>query len=112
MNSILYFPFITMIERKEKIKEIQEKNLKSKDNINKDNMNKKNDISPSMIDSNDNKVLIDKDKYKNLVCLSNLEDVVILPEKDYSKLSRPRLSFLTDNKRADFFDKFHDCFEP
>lgn len=111
MNPIVYFPFISMIERKDKIKEIQEKNLKSKENINKDNMNKKNDISPSMIDNNDSNKRI-KDKYKNLVCLSNLEDVVILPEKDYSKVLQTRLCFLTDDRRAEFFDKYHHYFEP
>tara|TARA_Y100000389_G_C17457772_1_gene519369 strand:- start:2800 stop:3027 length:228 start_codon:yes stop_codon:yes gene_type:complete len=75
-------------------------------------MNKKNDVLPSLI-SNDEQ-LSHKDKYQNLVCLSNLEDIVVLPEKDKNKTLKLN-SFLppiNKTRSQDFFDKYHDFFEP
>uniref|UniRef100_A0AB39JC20 Uncharacterized protein n=1 Tax=Florenciella sp. virus SA2 TaxID=3240092 RepID=A0AB39JC20_9VIRU len=109
-------PFITIIERaeREKLNERKEKDLKSKSNINKEEikMNKKNDVSPSLIVKDDK--MSHKDKYENLVCLSNLEDIVVLPEKDKKQNFKSNMSLppISKAKPQDFFDKYHDFFEP
>ena len=112
MNSIFFFPFITLVEREDrfKVKQLKEKNIKYEDNIYKDNMNKINDISPSSIAKDEH--LLNKDKYQNLVCLSNLEEIVVLPEKDNTQLIKPKCSINKSASLDSFFNKYHDFFEP